>query len=147
MPASAIIPIIAVAVNSTGSGKPATSAAPALSSQNPGMMPITVSGIASMMIAVSAARPVCTISTTKMPSSAAANAIPRSRNTRTVISHSPSPVHTSSTPGGSAHASPPPASRKVRASSGRGGPAAAPRSPTTSATISAGARPATSANT
>ena len=54
------MPIIAVAVNRTGSGAPATSRSPIrFSNQKPGMIPITVSGMAAMMIRDRATDAVC----------------------------------------------------------------------------------------
>ena len=51
MPASAIMPIMAVAVKNTGLSNPPTGLLPnAFSSQKPGMMPIMVSGMDSMMM-------------------------------------------------------------------------------------------------
>src|SRR5581483_5485735 len=75
MPASAIMPIIAVAVNHTGSRQPPTVApATRLRSQKPGAMPITPSGIASMMTSGRVSERVSITSSTQMPTSAAANA-------------------------------------------------------------------------
>ena len=148
MPASAIMPIIAVAVNMTGSGEPATVRSPNwFISQKPGMIPMMVSGIDDMMMSDRAVDAVCSFSTKKIATRANAKASPMSRNTRTVIRHSPSPVHSTSMPCGTDQPSPEPGARKLRPRHPEGSPAGCPRSASTSAITSAGVRPESSAVT
>ena len=142
------MPIMAVAVNRTGSGAPAISLSPTIfSNQNPGKIPIIVRGIADMIISDKVVDAVWKRSTTNIAMSAKAKARPMSRKTSSVIFHSPSPVQEIEISSCICQGSLPPLSIKLRMRQSLPSRLCDPRSALTSAMTSAGVRPDTSAVT